>query len=146
MSNVFNKVHSCKRKPRPYDEDYSKREHKAQIDKALVEYYANRDARQTLIDEANAAYDAFCAEYKELTIAEQIAKELGNDNRHWESSKGVAFAVLVYDQLPVVTHHPNLPGHVVRYGFSDHSAIVETLHYWFVETKDRNIRTLCKGE
>jgi hypothetical protein len=144
MSNVFNKVHSCKRKPRPYEEDYSKREHKAQIDEALVEYYANRDARQTLIDEANAAYDAFCAEYKALTIAEQIAQELDNDGQRWESSKGVSFAVLVYDQLPVITHH--LQNNVVRYGFSDHSAIVETLHYWFVETKDRNIRTLCEGE
>lgn len=145
MSNVFNKVHSCKRKPRPYEEEYSKREHKKQIDKALVEYYAKRDAHQALVDEANAAYDAFCAEYKAPTIAERIAQKLGN-NRCWETPEGATFDELVYGQFPVVTCHPNLPGHVVRYGFSDHSAIVETLRYWFVETKDKNIRTLCEGE
>lgn len=144
MSSVFNRVHSCKRKQRPYEEEYSKRAHKKQIDEALVEYYANRDARQILIDEANAAYDAFCAEYKEPTIAERIAQELGNDNRCWVTSEGTTFAVLVYDHLPVITCH--LQNTVIRYAFSDHSAIVETLHYWFVETKDKNIRTLCEGE
>lgn len=144
MSSVFNRVHSCKRKQRAYEEDYSKRAHKKEIDKALVEYYATRDARQALVDEANAAYGAFCAEYKAPTIAEQIAKELGNDGQRWISSKGVTFAVLVYDQLPVITCH--LQNNIVRYAFRDGSAIVETLRYWFVETKDRNIRTLCEGD
>lgn len=148
MSATFNKVHSCKRRPRPYEEEYSKRAHKKQIDEALVKYYATRDARQALVDEANAAYDAFCAEHKAPTIAEQIAQKLNNNNRRWETPEGATFDELVYDQLPVVTCHRQHTLELVttRYAFIDGSSIVETLRYWFVETKDRNIRTLCKGE
>jgi hypothetical protein len=133
MTNTFNRGYG--RKPghrrKACEENYSKREHKAQIDKALAEYYAKYGVVETA---------ATCI--REPTIAERIAAMLGNNEHCWKTSSGVSFAALVLDHSPTATHYPY--DSITRFVFRDRSAIIETPDHWAVETKTRNVHTLRK--
>lgn len=69
-----------------------------------------------------------------MTIAEEIARLIGDDGQNWETADGKSFSVLAEDADAKIIRHEEKE--LIRYLFPDGSAIVASPGTWDVEGKE----------
>lgn len=67
-----------------------------------------------------------------LTIAEQVARLMGNDEQRWKAEDGRTLDQVAEDHGVDIEMNPNKP-HLTRYVFDDGSAIIAAENGWDIE-------------